>query len=68
MSSAFSLSGTFLRLTGSPAESGEPTISNDGATIMRMLDIVHPAAQTLVDIARSQDEVRWECRAGARRC
>ena len=33
-----------------------PTISNDGATIMRLLDIVHPAAQTLVHIARSQDE------------
>jgi T-complex protein 1 subunit eta len=32
------------------------TISNDGATIMRMLEIVHPGAQTLVDIARSQDE------------
>jgi T-complex protein 1 subunit eta len=35
------------------------TISNDGATIMGLLDIVHPAAKTLVDIARSQDsEVR----------
>eukprot|EP01094_Clydonella_sp_ATCC50884_P018926 TRINITY_DN3598_c0_g1_i2.p2 TRINITY_DN3598_c0_g1~~TRINITY_DN3598_c0_g1_i2.p2 ORF type:complete len:411 (+),score=149.10 TRINITY_DN3598_c0_g1_i2:36-1268(+) len=32
------------------------TISNDGATIMRLLDIVHPAARTLVDIAVSQDE------------
>jgi T-complex protein 1 subunit eta len=32
------------------------TISNDGATIMKLLDIVHPAAQTLVDIAKSQDE------------
>lgn len=31
------------------------TISNDGATIMKLLDIVHPAAQTLVDIAKSQD-------------
>nr|ANM86103.1 T-complex protein 1 subunit eta [Stygiella incarcerata] len=31
------------------------TISNDGATIMGLLDIVHPAAKTLVDIARSQD-------------
>eukprot|EP00698_Gefionella_okellyi_P009640 TRINITY_DN2470_c0_g2_i1.p1 TRINITY_DN2470_c0_g2~~TRINITY_DN2470_c0_g2_i1.p1 ORF type:complete len:564 (-),score=163.78 TRINITY_DN2470_c0_g2_i1:267-1958(-) len=31
------------------------TISNDGATIMKLLDIVHPAARTLVDIARSQD-------------
>jgi T-complex protein 1 subunit eta len=38
------------------SESGEPTISNDGATIMRLLQIVHPAAQTLVHIARSQDE------------
>eukprot|EP01108_Squamamoeba_japonica_P001660 TRINITY_DN1726_c0_g1_i1.p1 TRINITY_DN1726_c0_g1~~TRINITY_DN1726_c0_g1_i1.p1 ORF type:complete len:539 (-),score=345.50 TRINITY_DN1726_c0_g1_i1:84-1700(-) len=32
------------------------TISNDGATIMRLLDVVHPAAKTLVQIARSQDE------------
>jgi len=34
---------------------GEVTISNDGATIMKLLDIVHPAAKALVDIARSQD-------------
>ena len=31
------------------------TISNDGATIMRLLDIVHPAAKTLVDISMAQD-------------
>lgn len=31
------------------------TISNDGATVMRLLDIVHPAARTLVEIAKSQD-------------
>jgi T-complex protein 1 subunit eta len=31
------------------------TISNDGATIIALLDIVHPAAKTLVDIAKSQD-------------
>jgi T-complex protein 1 subunit eta len=31
------------------------TISNDGATIMKLLDVVHPAAKTLVDIAKSQD-------------
>eukprot|EP00758_Cryptobia_borreli_P003059 Tbor_TRINITY_DN3495_c0_g1::TRINITY_DN3495_c0_g1_i1::g.3765::m.3765/K09499/CCT7; T-complex protein 1 subunit eta len=30
-------------------------ISNDGATIMNLLDIVHPAAKCLVDIAKSQD-------------
>lgn len=39
--------------------SGKTTISNDGATIMKLLDIVHPAAKTLVDISLSQDaEVR----------
>ena len=31
------------------------TISNDGATIMKTLQIVHPAAKTLVDISLSQD-------------
>jgi T-complex protein 1 subunit eta len=31
------------------------TISNDGAKILQLLDIVHPAAKTLVDIARAQD-------------
>lgn len=32
------------------------TISNDGATIIKLLDIVHPAAKTLTDIAKSQDD------------
>lgn len=31
------------------------TISNDGATILKLLDVVHPAAKTLVDISRAQD-------------
>lgn len=31
------------------------TVSNDGATIMKTLDIVHPAAKTLVDISLAQD-------------
>eukprot|EP00181_Compsopogon_caeruleus_P000635 CAMPEP_0184685278 /NCGR_PEP_ID=MMETSP0312-20130426/18332_1 /TAXON_ID=31354 /ORGANISM="Compsopogon coeruleus, Strain SAG 36.94" /LENGTH=566 /DNA_ID=CAMNT_0027139201 /DNA_START=30 /DNA_END=1730 /DNA_ORIENTATION=- len=34
---------------------GKVTISNDGATIVKLLDIVHPAAKMLVDIAKSQD-------------
>ena len=34
---------------------GVTTITNDGATIMKLLEIVHPAVKTLVDIARSQD-------------
>lgn len=36
-------------------ERGQATISNDGATLLKLLDIVHPAARTLVDIARAQD-------------
>ncbi|ODV63228.1 chaperonin-containing T-complex subunit CCT7 [Ascoidea rubescens DSM 1968] len=35
--------------------SGKSIISNDGATILKLLDIVHPAAKILVDISRSQD-------------
>ncbi len=34
---------------------GKATISNDGATILKLLEVVHPAARTLVDIAKSQD-------------
>lgn len=36
-------------------ENGATTITNDGATVMKLLDIVHPAARILTDIARSQD-------------
>ena len=36
-------------------QGGKATVSNDGATIMKLLEIVHPAAKTLVDIAKSQD-------------
>lgn len=34
---------------------GKATISNDGATVLKLLDVVHPAARLIVDIARSQD-------------
>jgi len=34
---------------------GKATVSNDGATILRLLDVVHPAAKTLVNISKSQD-------------
>jgi len=36
-------------------DGGRTTISNDGATIVKLLDIIHPAAKTLVDISISQD-------------
>lgn len=31
------------------------TISNDGATIIKLLDVSHPAAKSLSDVAISQD-------------
>lgn len=37
------------------SDRGEAQITNDGATILKLLDVVHPAARTLVDIARAQD-------------
>ncbi|KAK9465534.1 chaperonin Cpn60/TCP-1 family [Lipomyces arxii] len=44
--------GSDILIVGS---NGETTISNDGATILKLLDVVHPAAKILVDISRSQD-------------
>jgi T-complex protein 1 subunit eta len=34
---------------------GEATITNDGATIMKLLDIIHPTGMILSDIANSSD-------------
>jgi T-complex protein 1 subunit eta len=36
-------------------DGSKAVVSNDGASIMALLEIVHPAAKTLVDIAASQD-------------
>jgi T-complex protein 1 subunit eta len=33
----------------------QTTISNDGATIVKLLDVIHPAARALVDVAQAQD-------------
>jgi len=34
---------------------GDVTITNDGATIMKELDVQHPAAKMLVEVAKTQD-------------
>ncbi|KAH3671442.1 hypothetical protein WICMUC_004623 [Wickerhamomyces mucosus] len=44
--------GSDILIVGS---NGKTTISNDGATILKLLDVVHPSAQILVDISRAQD-------------
>jgi len=36
-------------------DNGETTITNDGATVLKKLNIVHPAARILVDISNAQD-------------
>ena len=46
---------------------GKATISNDGATILKLLDVVHPAAKTLVDIARSQVRPTYIIHSGDKR-
>jgi len=37
-------------------ETGEVTITNDGATILQQLDVQHPAAKVLVELAELQDQ------------
>jgi T-complex protein 1 subunit delta len=34
---------------------GNVTITNDGATILKLLDVMHPAAKMLVDLSQAQD-------------
>lgn len=36
-------------------ETGEVTVTNDGATILGMLEVEHPAAKVLVQLAHLQD-------------
>lgn len=35
---------------------GDVTVTNDGATILKMLEVEHPAAKVLVELAHLQDE------------
>jgi len=34
-------------------------VTNDGATILSLLDIEHPAGKILVDLAQQQDKEVW---------
>ena len=35
---------------------GETTITNDGATILREIDIEHPAARLIIEVSKNQEE------------
>src|SRR4030042_6774654 len=35
---------------------GDVTITNDGATILKEIDVQHPAAKMMVEIAKTQDD------------
>lgn len=37
-------------------EIGDVTVTNDGATILKLLEVEHPAAKVLVELAQLQDE------------
>lgn len=36
--------------------SGEVTVTNDGATILKMMDVEHEIAKLLVQLSQSQDD------------
>ncbi|MEF8779597.1 MAG: thermosome subunit alpha [Haloferacaceae archaeon] len=38
------------------SDSGDVVVTNDGATVLDEMDIEHPAAEMLVDVAETQDE------------
>ena len=40
---------------------GDVVITNDGATILKEIDVEHPAAKMIIEVAKSQDE---ECGDG----
>lgn len=40
---------------------GDATVTNDGATILKEIDVEHPAAKMIVEVAKAQDE---ECGDG----
>ncbi len=35
---------------------GEVTVTNDGATILKQIEVEHPAGKVLVELAQTQDE------------
>lgn len=36
--------------------SRDHTVTNDGATIVELLDVIHPAARIMAEIAKAQDD------------
>ena len=36
---------------------GDITITNDGATILKEIDVEHPAAKMMIEIAKTQDDM-----------
>src|SRR5689334_1621723 len=41
---------------------GDVTITNDGATILKEIDVQHPAAKMMVEVAKSVEIGRASCR------
>ena len=39
-----------------PVQVGDVTVTNDGATILKLLEVEHPAAKVLCELAQLQDE------------
>src|SRR5689334_25297825 len=41
---------------------GDVTVTNDGATILKEIDVQHPAAKMMVEVAKSVEIGRASCR------
>jgi len=40
---------------------GDAVITNDGATLLKEIDVEHPAAKMIVEVAKAQDEECGDC-------
>ncbi|EJW83353.1 hypothetical protein WUBG_05734 [Wuchereria bancrofti] len=40
---------------------GDAVVTNDGATILKQIEVEHPAAKVLVELAQLQDEEVFDC-------
>lgn len=45
-----------VRYNEGPYTLQDVTVTNDGATILKLLEVEHPAARVLVELAQLQDE------------
>ena len=38
-------------------QAGDTVVTNDGATILRTMNVTHPTAKMIIEVARTQEEL-----------